>query len=1058
MNNPFSLYPELLVRTPRYAFTESISEQKIEDLFNDDSFLEALYLASPVLHRECNKYKKGLITESGDIEKLKKTVVKYYLRSISRCTPFGLFSGCTVSQWSSEPDARLVINSTIKRHTRLDMHYLCALAQELALRQGIKEQLLYFTNNSYYNIGDETRYVEYKYFLGSRIHQISSVDATDYLEELLKKAVHGITIQEIIRLLEVQDADEDEIQEFINELISSQLLVSELEPAITGEEFVHQILHVLKRVYSAAGNKPVLDIIEILETVIDALGQIDLADLNPEHDYQVIMLQLDKLNVPYEEGKLFQTDMYREVMNGGLSKKNGDDLLDAVRVLNRFGAYQATNPNLESFSKRFYDRYEDGEMPLLEVLDTETGIGYLEAGAQEHIPLVEDIVFSHSPNPTHKHSWGPIEKYLMNRVSIVQETGADVLEIKEEDMEFLTNANFEDLPPSMYLMFRIIDADRNLLYLEHCGGSSAAALLGRFAHTVAGVRNLVNGITDAEEKQNPDVIFAEIIHLPESRVGNVILHPPFRKFEIPYLSQSSLPVNNQIYLQNLMISIRQGKLILRCKVSNKLVIPRLSSAHNFQSHALPVYQFLCDMQLQQQRPSLAFNWGSIMYMIKALPRVQYKNVIVSPATWRLLGSDYAQLLNNTNKDETATRLKVFIARWRLPRFIVIVEGDNELLIDFDNFISVNIFLDTIKKRPGIELREFMAPRGKAVSNQCGGVYNNQVIAALIKNSPTYQAPALNSFATTDDVNAVYIPGSQWVYYKIYCGTKSADKILTAAIKPIVDILLQKKLITRFFFIRYYDPSFHIRFRLELTDSGSMGAVSQIIHEYLSVFHKSGLVWKIQTDTYKRETRRYGAKTIGLAEHLFFRDSEAVLQILSQTWGDAWEEVRWLITLRTIDQLLDAFNITPAAKVEFTEMLRQSFATEFKADKFLKSQLNAKFRNYRPAIEKIMNKSLDETSELKPLLDILKLKQELIKPVALEILEAVKNKLVDVSLTELLGSYIHMLVNRIISSKARLHEMVIYDFLNRHYKGEIAKSGQAQKFSIKNKLPEAELLA
>ena len=41
-------------------------------------------------------------------------------------------------------------------------------------------------------------------------------------------------------------------------------------------------------------------------------------------------------------------------------------------------------------------------------------------------------------------------------------------------------------------------------------------------------------------------------------------------------------------------------------------------------------------------------------------------------------------------------------------------------------------------------------------------------------------------------------------------------------------------------------------------------------------------------------------------------------------------------------------------------------------------------------------------------------------------------------TKLMGSYIHMLINRLFKSKQRLHEMVIYDFLFRYYKSEIAK--------------------
>ena len=40
--------------------------------------------------------------------------------------------------------------------------------------------------------------------------------------------------------------------------------------------------------------------------------------------------------------------------------------------------------------------------------------------------------------------------------------------------------------------------------------------------------------------------------------------------------------------------------------------------------------------------------------------------------------------------------------------------------------------------------------------------------------------------------------------------------------------------------------------------------------------------------------------------------------------------------------------------------------------------------------------------------------------------------------DLLQSYIHMHVNRLIRSSARLHELVLYDLLRRHYDGQIAR--------------------
>ena len=49
-----------------------------------------------------------------------------------------------------------------------------------------------------------------------------------------------------------------------------------------------------------------------------------------------------------------------------------------------------------------------------------------------------------------------------------------------------------------------------------------------------------------EEAHKPDVAFAEIVHLPEGRLGNVILRPVLRGHEIPFLGRSGAPPESQL--------------------------------------------------------------------------------------------------------------------------------------------------------------------------------------------------------------------------------------------------------------------------------------------------------------------------------------------------------------------------------------------------------------------------------------------------------------------------------------------------------------------------------
>ena len=83
------------------------------------------------------------------------------------------------------------------------------------------------------------------------------------------------------------------------------------------------------------------------------------------------------------------------------------------------------------------------------------------------------------------------------------------------------------------------------LYINNITGK-AGRLLGRFCSEKSTIKDFVKQISDKELELNPNKILAEIIHLPESRIGNVIRRPQVRNYEIPYLANSTLEKENQI--------------------------------------------------------------------------------------------------------------------------------------------------------------------------------------------------------------------------------------------------------------------------------------------------------------------------------------------------------------------------------------------------------------------------------------------------------------------------------------------------------------------------------
>jgi lantibiotic biosynthesis protein len=1019
---------QLIVRTPSLPFNDDISEDFLKQLLDNATFVEALYLASPVLFQEAINWKDGKITDPKKLQKIPISIGKYYLRMCSRCTPFGLFAGCGVLNWGEKTNIEL--SSENKRKTRLDMHFAGALAQKLTENPEIKFSLKFSPNSSIYRVGEEIRYIEYSYVDGQRKHQISAITWSEYIQRVLDLCKFGNTINDIVPSLIEDDISEEEATGFVEQLIDSQLLVSELEPAITGEEFTSQIKNTLSK------HRNILDLLNSIE---NQLAKIDLKTDNDISVYYKVIEVIKAFEISYEEGKLFQTDLVKSFKENQLNSEH-QVILNEIYELFKKIALNPVNQKLKDFKTNYFDRYETKELPILIALDTEVGIGYGDLGKSKNTPIAEGLNLPESINDTINFSQNPFQQFLFNLWLNAFKNDDFQVEIKQEDLKKFANNNVKTSPSSS-ILFRHT-GDYNLpIYLEGISGSSGANLLGRFAHADHNVLGIIQNITEKEQAQNPNVIFAEIVHLPENRIGNILLHPPFRAYEIPYLAKSSLPIENQIPLEDLYVSVdlQQDKVILRSKKLNKEIIPRLSNAHNFSQNALPFYNFLCDLQTQNLQNNFDLGWLNIAPQTVFSPRLIYKNVILSLATWKFKKDDIIEI--TTCKSDTLLHtLQKFCTKWKLPKRFVLADYDNELLVNTENLLSIQIFINAIKNRDKIELKEFFYDeKNSIIKNNVGQSFTNQFIASFINEETVYHG--LIEGANTDNIEIQrnFSVGSEWLYFKFYVGSKMADTVLTQAIKPVVEQLIKEKLIDKWFFIRYADPEKHIRFRVHLTDLSDIGKVFLQLKNVIQPFENEGVIWKMQVDSYQREIERYGEEVMELTESIFFEDSKAIISMIDQTWGEEREVIRWQWCLKLIDAYLKDFERSLLDKKNLMEKIKTSFATEFKINKDLKLQLDQRFRSNRNLIESILDNSQNESHDYTPLFEVIEIKSKNIKSYVRQII-AYKS---ENELMKYLSDTIHMTVNRTIGDNQRTHELVLYDFLFRHYQADLARKKPLQ---------------
>jgi thiopeptide-type bacteriocin biosynthesis protein len=269
-------------------------------------------------------------------------------------------------------------------------------------------------------------------------------------------------------------------------------------------------------------------------------------------------------------------------------------------------------------------------------------------------------------------------------------------------------------------------------------------------------------------------------------------------------------------------------------------------------------------------------------------------------------------------------------------------------------------------------------------------------------------------------------GSEWLYYKIYTGVKTADLILLEKIYPIILDLKSKNNISKWFFIRYNDPEDHIRIRFCVQKPKYLAVIISKLYPILNALVEGNSIWKIQTDTYQREIERYGENTIIDSETLFWHDSEMILSYLDIKPYFLKNETQLLFSFCAIDSFLNSFSLTIYDKLNLMAELQASFKAEFDADKNLKKEMDKHYRELFPEIANFLTrKAINEFPEI---FSIIAVKQTH----TIEIAQKIKDNL-EIPLSSFLMSHIHMTINRQYTSKQRFCELLIYDHLHRYYK-------------------------
>lgn len=345
---------------------------------------------------------------------------------------------------------RLAPRDDYRRHTRLDMGYLTRLTEALERDPEMRRRLRYRPNTSLYRAAGKLRYAEARFRGDFRSFNLVGVEASDYLAATLDRAREGATVAELSKVLVSGDPEGEIMVEdaegFLDELIDSQRLVSDLAPAVTGPEPIHGLITTLEKHdgRSALHGE--------LSATRSALGDLDGGGqgADPER-HRSVARHLEALPAEVELPRLFQVDMIKPVANATLGPELIRELERGIHLMRQIGGQPRENV-LAEFRRRLEERYgESRPVPLVEALDEEVGIGFGPGGraptpgvGSGAAPLLDGLDIPPPPSDQEVR-WGKPQDALLRKLARSLADGEREIELDEADLEALANHRPLDL-------------------------------------------------------------------------------------------------------------------------------------------------------------------------------------------------------------------------------------------------------------------------------------------------------------------------------------------------------------------------------------------------------------------------------------------------------------------------------------------------------------------------------------------------------------------------------------------------------------------------------------
>lgn len=820
-----------LVRAAALSLDEAVARSRADDRRNDPLIAQAITLSTG----------SELLELSGSQPRAAAATRRYTMRMGCRATPFGLCAGTGVVAIGQPQDLLLAGRDTYQARVRLDIAALENLI-DTALERTALENLPVYLNPTLRADGTTYRFSR----RGDASADVVVVKISQVLGTIVAACSGQVSGGDLIEALHRSSPStpREKIVDYLRRLLDRELLLADRRLLRPGIEPGTAAIDILRR----AGRDDWADALAELVSSAEGLLPVSTAMMT-----ELTEAWTDAATTLTPLAGVAETDRFHVDLEYKLAGTVDLTLIkDVEAALRRIQLIFPRRDPLKNFREAFRARYEDAAVPLLEVVDYESGV--LKEALRDRSPLADR---AGTGGTAAAYDDEGVRDIQIQALGHWQRTG--------------TPFDISDFPLAKRGIARCAMAallgEEAAPYRSMIAGATSrapGALLGRFTLSRAELDVPLQEWARARyDDRDGGPIVAELIHTPGGRIGNVLVRTQLAPHTLAIPDAGA----GDIALDRVLVRLEADTFALYDAETGRRILLELNSAHSADAFEnSPIYRVLAHMN---DVGAIGWYWGDLT-SLRHLPRITCGSVIVAPEQWCVDRDEVLEAVTSTEPDR---RLRALLPGIGNRRWVGTGHDDEVLAIDLDSVESINDILKTSSGRrlvdfieiPQVEQPALSGPNGRHVAEVCFIPQHDDIGATALGGQPLDRI----------------MPDRRWVYFKFYCGPATADTVAIRA-KELADSLREQRVIDQWFFIRYGEDGHHVRVRAHAVDEERRATVVAELDRLGDRLIGDGGVTRVCMDTYVREIRRYGgAAAMECAERIFCADSDDIATFLME---------------------------------------------------------------------------------------------------------------------------------------------------------------------------------